>query len=104
VTRGLETRRGELGREAKAVSDTGKPLACQSPIPYIFAMPRPLKHPEHLQARFPTGTLASIEAVLAPDEQRPDFVRAAVTKEIDRRKLNGRRHREHFNDIANGRD
>jgi hypothetical protein len=36
-------------------------------------------------ARFAAGTFARIEAVLAEDEDRTDFVREAVEREIKRR-------------------
>jgi hypothetical protein len=38
-----------------------------------------------MQARFPAGTFKRIEAVLAEDEDRTDFVRAAVERELQRR-------------------
>ncbi|WP_158010964.1 YlcI/YnfO family protein [Tardibacter chloracetimidivorans] len=38
-----------------------------------------------MQARFPEGTFARIEAVLFPVESRTDFVRAAVENELRRR-------------------
>lgn len=40
---------------------------------------------EQMPARFPAGTLARIDAVLADREKRSDFVRDAVEKELDRR-------------------
>ena len=40
---------------------------------------------EDMQARFPDGTFARIETVLQPDEDRTDFVRDAVEREIKRR-------------------
>ena len=40
---------------------------------------------EDMQARFPPGTFDRIEAVLTEDEDRTDFVRAAVEREIKRR-------------------
>lgn len=40
---------------------------------------------EDMQARFPAGTFARIEKVLDEDEDRTDFVRAAVAKELQRR-------------------
>jgi hypothetical protein len=36
-------------------------------------------------ARFPAGTFARIETVLAEAEDRTDFVRAAVNRELARR-------------------
>jgi hypothetical protein len=38
-----------------------------------------------MQARFPNGTFARIEAVLRDGEDRTDFVREAVEKELKRR-------------------
>jgi hypothetical protein len=40
---------------------------------------------EDMQARFPEGTFARIEAVLEESEDRTDFVRAAVERELERR-------------------
>jgi hypothetical protein len=40
---------------------------------------------EDMQARFPEGTFARIEAVLGDGEDRTDFVRAAVERELKRR-------------------
>lgn len=40
---------------------------------------------EDMQARFPEGTFARISAVLAADEDRTDFVREAVDRELRRR-------------------
>ena len=40
---------------------------------------------EDMQARFPTGTFDRIEAVLQEGEDRTDFVRAAVERELKRR-------------------
>jgi hypothetical protein len=38
-----------------------------------------------MAAKFPEGTFEQIAAVLAPDEDRTDFVRKAVEREIARR-------------------
>jgi uncharacterized protein (UPF0210 family) len=38
-----------------------------------------------MMARFLEGTFARIDAVLAPTEDRADFVRAAVERELQRR-------------------
>ena len=38
-----------------------------------------------MQARFPEGTFARIAAVLERDEDRTDFVRVAVERELKRR-------------------
>ena len=40
---------------------------------------------EDMQARFPEGTFDRIEAVLEDSEDRTDFVRVAVEKELKRR-------------------
>lgn len=40
---------------------------------------------EQTPARFPEGTLARIDAVLAPKEKRSDFIREAVEREVARR-------------------
>ena len=41
---------------------------------------------EDMQARFPEGTFAAIEAVLEEGEDRTDFVREAVERELKRRR------------------
>jgi hypothetical protein len=40
---------------------------------------------EDMQARFPEGTFERIQAVLEPGEDRTDFVRQAVLRELRRR-------------------
>lgn len=40
---------------------------------------------EDMQARFPEGTFERIEVALKEDEDRTDFVRAAVERELRRR-------------------
>ena len=40
---------------------------------------------EDMQARFPEGTFARIEAALEEGEDRTDFVREAVERELKRR-------------------
>jgi hypothetical protein len=40
---------------------------------------------EQTPARFPSGTLARIDAVLAEKEKRADLIRGAVEREIRRR-------------------
>lgn len=40
---------------------------------------------EQTPARFPEGTLARIDAVLADGEKRSDFIRMAVERELERR-------------------
>jgi hypothetical protein len=46
---------------------------------------RPRRWAEDMQARFPAGTFKRIEAVLRADEDRTDFVREAVERELHRR-------------------
>jgi hypothetical protein len=46
---------------------------------------------EDMQARFPEGTFERIAAVLEKDEDRTDFVRKAVTRELARRESARRR-------------
>jgi hypothetical protein len=48
-------------------------------------MPRVKKFFERMLMRFPTGTIERIDAVLAPTEDRAEFVRAAVERELKRR-------------------
>ncbi|MBO4228365.1 YlcI/YnfO family protein [Bradyrhizobium neotropicale] len=48
-------------------------------------MGRTKRWAEDMQARFPEGTFARIEAVLAEGEDRTDFVREAVERELRRR-------------------
>jgi hypothetical protein len=40
---------------------------------------------ENMQARFPKGTFRRIKAVLKESEERTDFVREAVERELKRR-------------------
>lgn len=51
----------------------------------VKQMGRPRQWAEDMQARFPAGTFKRIEAVAAEDENRTDFVRAAVERELKRR-------------------
>ena len=51
---------------------------------------RPRQWQEDMQARFPAGTFKRIEAVLGEDEDRTDFVRTAVERELHRRERKGR--------------
>jgi hypothetical protein len=44
---------------------------------------------EDMQARFSEGTFARIEAVLGEGEDRTDFVREAVERELKRRERHG---------------
>ena len=46
---------------------------------------------EDMQARFPGGTFERIAAVLEKDEDRTDFVRRAVERELGRREAIRRR-------------
>jgi hypothetical protein len=45
---------------------------------------------EDMQARFPEGTFERVEAVLDENEDRTDFVRVAVERELERRERRGR--------------
>lgn len=49
------------------------------------AMGRKKQWAEDMQARFPQGTFARISAVLIDGEDRTDFVRESVEREIKRR-------------------
>lgn len=46
---------------------------------------RPKKNEEQTPARFPSGYLARIDAVLREKEYRSDFIREAVERELERR-------------------
>ncbi len=46
---------------------------------------RPHRWAEDMQARFPAGTFKRVKAVLADDEDRTDFVRETVERELQRR-------------------
>ena len=48
-------------------------------------MGRIKKWKEDMQARFPEGTFARIASVLVDNEDRTDFVRSAVERELKRR-------------------
>lgn len=48
-------------------------------------MARPKRFIEQMVARFTEGTFARIQAVLRGEEDRADFVRDAVSREIVRR-------------------
>jgi hypothetical protein len=48
-------------------------------------MGRKLRWPERIGAKFATGTLERIAAVLADGEERTAFIRQAVEREIERR-------------------
>ncbi len=47
---------------------------------------------EDMEARFIAGTFARIAAVLDEDEDRTDFVRSAVDRELAKRERQGRRN------------
>ena len=49
-------------------------------------MPRVKKLFDMMVARFPPGTFTRIAAVLGPTEDRAEFVRAAVERELKRRR------------------
>ena len=51
---------------------------------------RPRQWAEDMQARFPAGTFKRIERLLGEAEDRTDFVREAVEREIKRREAKGR--------------
>jgi hypothetical protein len=46
---------------------------------------RPRQFDEDMRARFAPGTFKRIEAVLREDEDRTEFVRTAVERELQRR-------------------
>lgn len=48
-------------------------------------MGRPPLWAENMQARFKAGTFERIAAVMRPNEDRTDFVREAVERELERR-------------------
>ena len=52
-------------------------------------MGRTKRWAEDMQARFAEGTFARIEAVLSEDEDRTDFIREAVERELKRRERKG---------------
>jgi hypothetical protein len=52
-------------------------------------MGRKKRWAEDMQARFEEGTFERIEAVLQDGEDRTDFVRAAVERELKRRERAG---------------
>jgi hypothetical protein len=54
-------------------------------INYIRCMGRKKINDEQTPARFPAGTLARIDAVLADSEKRSDLIREAVERELKRR-------------------
>ncbi|RVU19126.1 hypothetical protein EOE48_09565 [Methylobacterium oryzihabitans] len=58
-------------------------LHCESPSRRQVGRKR--RWAEDMSARFPEGTFARIAAVVREDEDRTDFVRAAVEAELERR-------------------
>lgn len=54
-------------------------------ITYIFLMGRKQINQEQTPARFPAGTLDRIDAVLEDGENRSDFIRKAIERELKRR-------------------
>jgi hypothetical protein len=52
-------------------------------------MGRKKRWAEDMQARFPEGTFDRIQAVLGEGEDRTDFIREAVERELKRRKRKG---------------
>lgn len=52
-------------------------------------MGRTKRWSEDMQARFPEGTFDRIQAVLDEGEDRTDFVREAVERELKRRERRG---------------
>ena len=49
-------------------------------------MARQKKYPEEMVARFSAGTFDQIKTVIHPTEDRTDFIRDAVEREIQRRR------------------
>jgi hypothetical protein len=58
-------------------------------------MGRKKRYSEDMQARFPDGTFAEITELLDEGEDRTDFVREAVRREIERRRRAKKRKSEH---------
>lgn len=54
-------------------------------------MARPKRYIEDMLARFAEGTFARIAALLRGDEDRADFVREAVDRELKRRERASKR-------------
>lgn len=71
------------------MSYSNKALRARLPEKVISVKParmgRKKRWAEDMQARFPEGTFAKISNVLKPDEDRTDFVRDAVERELRRR-------------------
>lgn len=60
-------------------------MTCPQPLATNRRMGRKKRWAEDMVARFPEGTFERIAAVLEEDEDRTDFVREAVEREIKRR-------------------
>ena len=58
-------------------------MGAESAIP--MRVGRKKKWRQNMHARFPEGTFERIEPILRPKEDRTDFVREAVEREISRR-------------------
>jgi Arc/MetJ-type ribon-helix-helix transcriptional regulator len=67
-------------------------LTAKPPQGIVSRMARRKKFTERIIATFPEGTLARIEAVRGPYEDRTDIIREAVEKVLDERtKAKGRK-------------
>jgi Arc/MetJ-type ribon-helix-helix transcriptional regulator len=67
-------------------------LTAKPPQGIVHRMARRKKFTERIIATFPEGTLARIEAVRGPYEDRTDIIREAVEKVLDERtKAKGRK-------------
>lgn len=64
-------------------------LTEQRASPSAASVGRPKINEEQTPARFPSGTLARIDAALGEKEKRSDFIREAVERELDRRQKFG---------------
>lgn len=62
-----------------------KPVAIPSESRIQGRVGRKKLYSEDMQARFPEGTFEAISAVLQEGEDRTDFVREAVDRELQRR-------------------
>ena len=56
-----------------------------SAAPKPHGMGRKKKYTEDVMARFTAGTKALMDTVMSPTEDRTDFIREAVAREIARR-------------------
>lgn len=57
----------------------------RNPIPPLEAPGRELRYGQHMANKFQAGTFERVAAVLAEGEDRTDFVREAVERELKRR-------------------